>query len=452
MSPLELLGSDHCAGRNYIEFWAGVKKFAAGEPNCSGASARDVIGPIAEADAHREQRRAKPKRGAPIPGKINPMIAGLFTDLLTNGGIQYAARQTAAVLAGMARRSEVPVCLLSLNDPPGTHHLRVAGQDYDFQGFGRSKPRFILTALKVAAQKPSIVLANHPNLAPVAMAMKMLSSRSRVTVMTYGIDVWDALPLLRRAALRRADAVTSCSTYTAQQLVSAQHVASDHVFHIPLSLDPEFMELAESAPNLPPPPDFPGGRIILSVGRWAANERYKGLDHLIRALPELQRQTKNVYLVAVGDGDDRPRLEALARETGVANSVIFLRGLSRADLVACFARCDVFALPSAGEGFGYVFVEAMALGKPTIGGAHGGTPDIIQDADTGFLVTHGDVARLAAVIGKLLQDDSLRMEMGRRAGQHVRANFIFGQFESRMSEVLLGGPNSGPAAGPNSVA
>jgi hypothetical protein len=62
---------------------------------------------------------AKPKRGAPIPGNINAMIAGLFTDLLSNGGIQYAARQTAAVLAGMARRSGSPVFLLSLNDPPG---------------------------------------------------------------------------------------------------------------------------------------------------------------------------------------------------------------------------------------------------------------------------------------------------------------------------------------------
>jgi phosphatidyl-myo-inositol dimannoside synthase len=370
------------------------------------------------------------------------MIAGLFTDLLSNGGIQYAARQTAAVLAGMARRSDTPVSLLSLNDPPGKHHLTIAGQDYEFQGFGRSKARFILAALKVAARQPSVVLANHPNLAPVAMAMRMFSRQSRVVVMTYGIDVWEALPPLRRAALRRATAVTSCSTYTAQKLVSVQHVARDRVFHIPLSLDPEFMELAESAPGLPAPPGFPEGRIILAVGRWAANERYKGLDHLIQALPELQRQTKNLYLVAVGDGDDRPRFEALARETGVANSVIFLRGLSRADLVSCFARCDVFALPSAGEGFGYVFVEAMALGKPTIGGAHGGTPDIIQDGDTGYLVTHGDVARLTMVIGKLLEDDTLRVEMGRRAGQHVRANFIFAQFESRLSELLLAGPIS----------
>ncbi|MGA8234635.1 MAG: glycosyltransferase family 4 protein [Candidatus Acidiferrales bacterium] len=384
----------------------------------------------------------KPKRGAPIPGKIIAMIAGLFTDLLSNGGIQYAARQTAAVLAGMARGRSWPVSLLSLNDPPGKHRLSVAGQVYDFQGFGRSKFRFILAALKVAAQKPSVVFANHPNLAPVAMAIRMLSPRSRVVVMTFGIEVWETLPLIRRAALRRAAAVTSCSTYTAEKLVSVQHVASDRVFHIPLSLDPQFMELAESAPNLPPPQGFPEGRIILSVGRWAANERYKGLDHLIQALPELQRQTKNLYLVAVGDGDDRPRLEALARETGVANSVIFLRGLSRADLVSCFARCEVFALPSAGEGFGYVFIEAMALGKPTVGGAHGGTPDIIQDGDTGYLVTHGDVVRLTMVIGKLLQDDSLRMEMGRRAGQHVRANFIFSQFESRLSELLLAVPMS----------
>jgi phosphatidylinositol alpha-1,6-mannosyltransferase len=374
------------------------------------------------------------------------MIAGLFTDLLSNGGIQYAARQTAAVLAVLARRQGSSVFLLSLNDPPGTHRLTVAGQDYEFQGFGRSKPRFVLAALKLAARRPGVVLANHPNLAPVATAMRLLSPRLRVVVMTYGIDVWETLPPLRRASLRRASAVTSCSTFTAQKLVSVQHVNSDRVFHIPLSLDPEFMELAESAPGLPPPQGFPEGRIVLSVGRWAANERYKGLDHLIQALPELQRQVRNVYLVAIGDGDDRPRLEALARETGVADSVIFLRGLSRPDLVACFARCDVFALPSAGEGFGYVFVEAMALGKPTIGGAHGGTPDIIQDGDTGYLVTHGDVARLATVIGKLLQDDSLRTAMGRRAAQHVRANFVFGQFESRLSELLLSIHSSPTAA------
>jgi glycosyltransferase involved in cell wall biosynthesis len=371
------------------------------------------------------------------------MIAGLFTDLLSNGGIQYAARQTAAVLAGIARRRESAVSLLSLNDPPGKHELSIAGQDYEFQGFGRSKPRFILAALKLAARKPGVVLVNHPNLAPVAAAMRMVSPGSRVVVMTYGIDVWETLPPLRRAALRRAAAVTSCSTYTAEKLVSVQRVVADRVFHIPLSLDPEFMELAESAPTLAPPEGLPEGRIILSVGRWAANERYKGLDHLIQVLPELQRQTKNLYLVAVGDGDDRPRLEALAREAGVARSVVFLRGLSRAELVSCFARCDVFALPSAGEGFGYVFLEAMALGKPVIGGAHGGTPDVIRDGETGYLVTHGDVTRLAAAIARLLHDDALRMEMGRRAGQHVRANFMFQQFESRMSELLLAVPSPG---------
>lgn len=62
-----IAGSDHCAGRNYIEFWAGVKKFAAGEPNCSGASARDVIGPIAEADSHREERRLNPSAARQFP-------------------------------------------------------------------------------------------------------------------------------------------------------------------------------------------------------------------------------------------------------------------------------------------------------------------------------------------------------------------------------------------------
>ena len=105
-----------------------------------------------------------------------------------------------------------------------------------------------------------------------------------------------------------------------------------------------------------------------------AAEKYKGADNLIAALPSVLKAAPDTSLVLVGDGDDRPRLEHLARDLGVSEHAHFLFGLTPEQLFACYANCDIFALPSRGEGFGLVFLEAMAHGKPVIGGAHGGIP------------------------------------------------------------------------------
>ena len=134
---------------------------------------------------------------------------------------------------------------------------------------------------------------------------------------------------------------------------------------------------------------------MLTVGRWRADERYKGMDTLITALPRLLPRWPELQLAAVGEGDDRAWLEDLAEETGVQRHVHFLSGLSYAELAACYAHCEMFALPSKGEGFGLVYLEAMACGKPVIGGAHGGAPEVIDDGKTGYLVPHGDTALLA---------------------------------------------------------
>jgi phosphatidylinositol alpha-1,6-mannosyltransferase len=364
------------------------------------------------------------------------MIVGLFTDLLSAGGVQCAGRQTAAVLASVARQHSLPYEFLSLNDPAGEHDLRLAGEHFSFRGFGRTKASFVLTALRLAAGKPTAVIAAHPHLAPPAMAMKALAPRTRVLVMTHGIELWKPLSPLRRQALRRADRVIAPSADTARKLVGVQGVAEEKIARLPWCVDPEFLELARNPQSLPRPAAFPHGRILLTVGRWAASERYKGTDNLIRAMPQLTNEIKNLRLVAVGDGDDRPRLEALARDTGINGSVHFLQGLSRSEIVACYANCDVFALPSAGEGFGFVFLEAMALGKPVVGGAHGGTPDLIQHGKTGFLVDHGDQETLVNVLRILLTDEHLRSQTAIRAHETVQTNYLFETFRSRLTELL----------------
>ena len=138
----------------------------------------------------------------------------------------------------------------------------------------------------------------------------------------------------------------------------------------------------------------------------------------------------------MGEGDDRPRLEHLARELGVSKNVKFLSGLAPDELFACYANCEIFALPSRGEGFGLVFLEAMAHGKPVVGGAHGGIPDIVQDGVTGLLVRHGETEALAQALESLLNNPERAKEMGARGKDRVAQKFSFVEFEKRLMANL----------------
>lgn len=362
------------------------------------------------------------------------MLIGLFPEFLSAGGVQRAGRHTAAVLVDYARERGIPYRILSLNDPPGTHRGRVGEQAFRFQAFGRAKARFVLATLSLAFRKPKVVVAGHPNLAPVAWTITILAPRARFIVLTHGIEVWNRVPPVRRTALQRADLVLAPSTETARKLMTVQRVPKAKVRILPWGLDPQFTSECSGASH--PLSTSPAGRVVLTVGRLDASEGYKGVDVLIESLLRLLVSVPDARLVVVGDGDDLPRLKRLTRRLGLDGRVYFLGQVSAQDLVAWYRRCDVFAMPSRGEGFGLVFLEAMAFGKPVVGGAHGGTLDIIEDGVTGFLVEHGNVEQLTQVLERLLTDDGLRKEMGRRARERVQSSYLFEHFQARLTQIV----------------
>jgi phosphatidyl-myo-inositol dimannoside synthase len=126
--------------------------------------------------------------------------------------------------------------------------------------------------------------------------------------------------------------------------------------------------------KLPLPSAFPKGLVVLTVARLAATEKYKGVDQLIRAAAQLLPRVPTLNLVVVGRGDDLPRHQRLAAELGVGTRVHFFDHLSPEETAACYSQSDVFALPSTGEGFGFVFLEAMAFAKPVIAAAAAESP------------------------------------------------------------------------------
>lgn len=344
-----------------------------------------------------------------------------------------AGRQTAAALSSIANERGWSCVFLSLNDANGEQDAAVGGLHFKFRGFHRNKPRFIAAALRLTFARPNVIFAAHSYLAPITAAMHVLAPQARIIVGTHGIEVWQRLSVIRRKALRDADIVLAPSSDTARKLMDVQGVRAEHIRRLPWPLDPEFLGLANSPDHLPRPRQFPQDRVVLSVGRWAANERYKGADLLIHAVSELTREFPDLHLVFVGTGDDLPRLQEVARATTSPDNIHFISNLSRHELAACYASCDIFALPSTGEGFGLVFLEAMAFHKPVIGTGSGGIPDIVENGVTGILIEPENLSSLSGALRSLLSNDAARLQIGQQGAKAVRSRYNFESFRNALA-------------------
>ena len=169
-------------------------------------------------------------------------VVGLFPQLLGVGGVQEAGRLTAAALDEIAQRRKWDLKLLSLNDEPGTHAVRVSDRAIPLIGFGHSKQGFVWSALGLARGHTSIVLAAHPHLALPAELMKIRDPSLKTIVMSHGIEVWKPLPTLRRLALQRANWVLAPSGDTARKVSEVQLVAKEKVLRLPWPVNQEMLE------------------------------------------------------------------------------------------------------------------------------------------------------------------------------------------------------------------
>ncbi|MBE9064189.1 glycosyltransferase, partial [cf. Phormidesmis sp. LEGE 11477] len=145
-------------------------------------------------------------------------------------------------------------------------------------------------------------------------------------------------------------------------------------------------------------------KVLTTVARLWSGDIYKGVDVTIRALPKISQAFPAVKYVVIGRGDDQPRLAKLAEELGVASQVIFAGFVPDDQLIAHYRLADVYVMPSK-EGFGIVYLEAMACGIPVIAGDNDGSADPLQDGKVGWQVPHRDpeavaVACIEALLGK----------------------------------------------------
>lgn len=168
--------------------------------------------------------------------------------------------------------------------------------------------------------------------------------------------------------------------------------------------------------------DLHGRFILLTITRLVAR---KGIDTVIRALPDIVGKHPEIMYLIGGTGPERENLEHLISEKGVSDHVRFLGKIPDEDLSAFYNLCDIFVMPSKTvipdvEGFGIVFLEAAACGKPVIGSYSGGIPDAVKHEETGLLVNESEPGELAGAVLRLVEDESLRKKLGFNGLQHIR--------------------------------
>lgn len=189
----------------------------------------------------------------------------------------------------------------------------------------------------------------------------------------------------------------------------------------------------------------PGRLMMLTVGRFPPR---KGHDTTLRALAKLRDLDPPLHYVIAGDGegDERARLERLVDELQLRDRVTFAGMVRGADLPRFYAACDLFVMPnrregSDVEGFGIVYLEAAACGKPTIGGRSGGVPEAISDNETGLLVDGNNADELAEAIRRLATSPELRHRMGDAGRKRVTGHFTWPRAADAVAQIhtqLLG--------------
>ncbi len=321
------------------------------------------------------------------PLRSRPATLALLTDAYGGrGGIAQYNRDLVAAIVGHPALGELHILPRHAPDPAPELPSGVT-QEQPLAG----RAQYALKALSMAlALKPTVIFCGHLFMAPLAAAIaKMLGAK--LVVQLHGVDAWDRPPWLRRRAVEAADLVLSVSHDTRERFLGWARFDREKALVLHNTVGPEYT-----------PSDATAFRsvlcvqdktVLLSVSRLDASERYKGQDRVIEMMPRLRALGRDVVYHIVGDGDDRPRLEALCRKLDVTAFVRFFGRVPIEQLPDHYRAADLFILPSTGEGFGIVFLEAMACGTPALGLALGGAVDALCNGELGMAVAPDDLFR-----------------------------------------------------------
>ena len=271
------------------------------------------------------------------------------------------------------------------------------------------KFRFVrhLFSFLLLRQKISLVICGHLSLLPLA-AIAAFICRARLALIIHGIESWQRRRWVVRFATRAIDSLVSVSSLTAERFTSWSGVRMNKAFILPNSVDLSQFKPGGRDIRLIKRYRLGSSKVILTVGRLAAQERMKGFDEVIDVMPQLLKRFPTLKYLIVGDGSDRPRLETKVRDNGLSNHVIFAGRIPDEEKVLHYNLADAYVMPSAGEGFGIVLIEAAACGLPIVGSQVDGSREALLNGRLGCLVNPTNQSELLEAVTTALRNTTNR--------------------------------------------
>ncbi len=291
-------------------------------------------------------------------------------------------------------------------------------------------------------QRPNFIVVGHLHFTRAAYWIKKIAGIP-YWVNVYGLDAWNIENPALQKALHAADRIISISGYTRDRLIKEQNLDPDKISILPCTFDDSQFQIAPKPAYLLEKYGLkPEQPIILTVSRLAGMERYKGYDQILEAMPKIRQALPNAHYMIVGKGDDRPRIEQLIAQKGLEDCVTLAGFVPDEQLCDYYNLCDVFAMPSKREGFGIVYLEALACGKPVLGGNQDGAIDALCHGELGALVNPDDADEIGKTLIQILQGDypNPLMYQPDTLRQKVIDTFGFERFKQTLAELMKNSP------------
>jgi phosphatidylinositol alpha-1,6-mannosyltransferase len=359
-------------------------------------------------------------------------VLALVTDAFGGrGGIAQYNRDFVSAVATLDTISAVDLLPRICPDPPGEQGGKIRQLPLH-----PGRAAFSAAAvLQCVRQRYDIVYCGHLYLGPLARILARTMG-SRLLSQLHGTEIWEAPTKWRRDALEASDLVFCVSRDTRARALAHSSLRPERVVVQPNTVGERYVPRNRAAARARF--GFGDEKILLTVGRLDERDGYKGHDRVIATLPDLVARDPSIVYAIAGEGNDRPRLEALVREKGLGAHVRFLGFLPFADLPDVYSAADVFVMPSTGEGFGIVYLEAMACGTPAIGLPVGGAPDALCDGELGYVSPED---RLPQTIREALDATVDREELSRQ----VHRRFGWPTFRDHLAAIFEGPLASAPS-------
>lgn len=332
------------------------------------------------------------------------MISFLYLSAFsTQGGIE---RFNQAFIYALNKNTK-NVSLYSIYDKLVSLDTRYSS-NATFTGFYKSK---ILTTLvviiKLLLKKSDVLFIGHLNLAPVALIILLLRPKLKIVLIGHGIDVWGQTSFFKKIFLKRVHQIWTVSSYTRDKMINEYGLLPEKFRLFPNTLDP-FIKFSTSSLQ---PEQLKvryaiqvDTKIILTVCRISSSEAYKGYDRVVKALSSLKYKNYCYLLAGKYDEIEKRRVLEIAEEYKVSDRVVFTSFIPDEELIAHYKLADVFIMPSTNEGFGIVFLEAIACGVKVIAGNIDGSADALAHGELGRLINPLSVEEIATSLDLALSE------------------------------------------------